>query len=534
MAAENDRDYLYDCFVDTGDYDTLVNTRDDRSIILGRTGSGKSALLEIVKRREENIIEIHPEELSLNYISHSNVIKLLEECGVNLDPFYQLLWKHVFAIELIKYKYKITDESSARSTIDQLLNIFRKDKSKEVAVEYLVKWHDKFWLPVEERVKEITSKIEEQLNNKLKVGGGVPKLVNISDEFVVTKNLNKEEKQQIKNRVQSAVDSVQIQELHRVIKLLGEDVFTDEQQKFYVLIDKLDETWVENKTRFKLIRALFNTIVSFRKVRTVKFLLAMRQDLLQTVFNRTRDASFQEDKQRDYMLNLSWSDSELKELLDLRVGSLFQRQYEKKDAKFYDIFSRHVGNQDTLSWILERTMMRPRDVIFFCNLCLEKAVGESSINSAKIKDVEVTYSRERLEAVCQEWKEEYPSLELVVDILKRKKNGFTHSDISREQIEKLASEIFVKEFPTTDDISSWSVDLTNKDISRATYINRLFSIFYKVGIVGIKRDGHESAIWAFIDTPTITETEVKRSSHFYIHPMFWRVLGTHNDTRKQK
>ncbi len=539
MSAENDGKYLSDCFIDTGDYDALVDTDDDRSIILGRTGSGKSALLEMIKFREENVIEVSPEELALNYISHSNVLSLLEECEVNLDPFYQLLWKHIFVVELIKYKYRIADESGLGNFIESITALFKKDKSKEAALNYLTNWHGKFWLPVEERVREITTKIESRLTKSLSAGGA---LKYVSD--IISGNLNatarreklskltREEKEEIKDRVQSAVDSVQIQELHRVIRVLGDDIFCDQQQKYYIVIDKIDENWVEDKTRYKLIRALIDTIKTFRKVRSVKFLLAMRVDLLQTVFDKTRDIGFQEDKFRDYILQIRWEQDDLEELASRRVAHLFRRQYEKSDAKLEDLFPTNVGSSKTLEWIIKRTLMRPRDLIAYMNSCLERAAGSNSISASVIRDMEVAYSRERLTAVCQEWMREFPALETCLSILKNKRDGFTHSDIERDHIEELANEVLMLDLSERGVIVENVEAYLNKDVSRSSFLNRLISIYYVVGLLGIKRDGHESAIWSCVDSAVVNESEVKRSSHFYIHPMFWRALGTNVDKRK--
>lgn len=63
--AEHDEKFLEDCFVDIGDYDVLADTEASQSIILGRTGVGKSALLSQIERNAERVIKIEPEELAL-------------------------------------------------------------------------------------------------------------------------------------------------------------------------------------------------------------------------------------------------------------------------------------------------------------------------------------------------------------------------------------------------------------------------------------------------------------------------------------
>lgn len=539
ISAENDGQFLSACFIETGDYDALIDTDDDKSILLGRTGAGKSALLQMIKEREENVIEIEPEELALKYIANSNVLTLLEACDVNLDPFYQLLWKHIFVVELIKKRYNVHDESSTIELYERFRSLFRKDQAKERLLKYLSEWQDKFWLPVEERVREITTKIESQLATCLQAQGELGFITSILSPTLSASarrekisKLSKEEKEEVRDRVRSSVNSVQIQELHHVIKLLADKVFCDKQQKFYVLIDKIDENWIDDRTRHKLIRALIDTIKPLRKIRTVKFLLSMRVDLLQTVFDRTRDFGFQEDKYRDYTLQIRWTEKDLIELIERRIGHLFQKQYEKKDARFSDLFPEYVGSTKTEKWFIQRTLNRPRDVIVYINLCLDRAAGKSNITASNIRDMEIDYSRERLGSVCQEWLREYPALETATSILKRKRESITHADFDKPSIDELANEILIQDIPDGGLIVRSVEAYLNKEITRASLLNRIISVFYITGIVGIKRDGHESAIWSCEDSPTVSESEIKRSSHFYIHPMFWRALGTNVDKRK--
>lgn len=137
--AECDDEFLFQCFIDNGDLDLLRNCSSAPRIIVGRTGSGKSALIRMLADREEHVISLPPEQLSLGYLANSGVIRFFEEAGANLDVFYQLLWKHVLAVELIKHKYKITSDAAQRSFLSTLSQLFVRDKAKEQAVNYLRK-----------------------------------------------------------------------------------------------------------------------------------------------------------------------------------------------------------------------------------------------------------------------------------------------------------------------------------------------------------------------------------------------------------
>ena len=167
--AEQDESFLTDCFVDNGDLAILSNCDDPRRILLGRTGSGKTALLNKLEEIEDHVVPISPEQLSLSYLSNSTILRYLAEIGVDLDLFYKLLWQHVFAVELIKERYRITNESTKKSFLNQIFDRLRGVKRKQDAIKYLDQWDDKFWEETEYRVKQITHTFERNVRAQLGV-----------------------------------------------------------------------------------------------------------------------------------------------------------------------------------------------------------------------------------------------------------------------------------------------------------------------------------------------------------------------------
>ena len=177
-GAEEDIEYLHDCFVDTGDSALLIDPNDRHVIILGRTGTGKTALLqELETNNHDRTIKIKPENLALTYIANSTILNFFTELGINLDPFYKLLWRHVFTIEILSCFFSQQDTTQSPSLFDRLRTFFtgssREEKDIKQAIDYLEEWGKEFWNETEYRVKEITQKVEKDLENALDASLGI-------------------------------------------------------------------------------------------------------------------------------------------------------------------------------------------------------------------------------------------------------------------------------------------------------------------------------------------------------------------------
>lgn len=124
MSAEDDDIYLSHCLVTTAAMDQIKDMGSPKCIALGRTGSGKSAIMIFLEKTEDNVIRINPESLSMNYISNSDILGFFENLNIKLDVFYQLIWRHVLAVELLKVKKKLVDEQTSRNFINAWLMKF--------------------------------------------------------------------------------------------------------------------------------------------------------------------------------------------------------------------------------------------------------------------------------------------------------------------------------------------------------------------------------------------------------------------------
>lgn len=524
VDAENDKLFLESCFMDTGDYEALEDTASSKCIVLGRTGVGKSALLEQLEKNAERIIRIHPEELALKHISNSNVLGFFESLGVDLDIFYSLLWQHTLVVELIKNKYDIDSAAAKRSFLDRL-TFLSSDPKKQQALNYIEEWGDKFWVDTETRIKEFTERLEENL--KASVGTSIPGL-----KFTVAagKTLTEEQKTEVVSYGKKVVSAVQIAKLAQLIKLLEEDIFTDPQKKTYVLIDRLDEDWVEDKLRYKLIRALIETVRKFRNIKTVKVAITLRTDLMERVLEHTKSSGFQREKYDSLFLRVAWGREHLEQLLDRRINHLLKHKYTNAEVCFEDVFPSKIEKQTCLDYMLDRTFLRPRDAIMFVNECLVEAQGKTQITNSVVQLAEKNYSIKRFESLTYEWLVEHPNLSKYLEFLSQKKSSFKVSSISSEELDSLVLELSAEPLDGADLLVKTAHEyMLAKYPSSVSHMNlfkqHLLFILYRVGAVGIKVDGPSSVKWIHDRTQDLSARKIEGTSIVYVHKMLWRALA---------
>jgi ABC-type arginine transport system ATPase subunit len=129
-SAESDADFLSACFVDNGSLERLRTCDDHRGILLGRTGAGKTALLRRLAETEERVVVLDPHDIALRHLADSTIIRFFESLGVNMDLFYQALWRHVFVVELIKLRFGLDSEDAKLQAVEQMrLRFLRKSQT---------------------------------------------------------------------------------------------------------------------------------------------------------------------------------------------------------------------------------------------------------------------------------------------------------------------------------------------------------------------------------------------------------------------
>ena len=535
-SAEDDNQFLKECFVQTDEYEVLKDIEDIRQIVLGRTGSGKSALFERLKTElPEHVISIEPQELALTYVSNSPVIRYFSEIGVNLDPFYKLLWRHVLTVEVLRQHFASHAHDERGSLWEVLIDRFSSKSSEgkavKEAVEYLREWGERFWVEVEFRVKEITKKMESDLTKEL-AGELRTSIIQGGAGRRVTEALSEEERVEVINRGQRVVSAAQVQNLSKAQNLL-QSVLTDRQQYYYILIDRLDENWVEEKLRYRLIMTLLESVKELSNVPHIKVLVAVRRDLLDKVFRLLRDAGagFQEEKYQSLYLPLHWSPKKLIEVLDRRVNALVVSRYQKrKKVTHRDLLPKKVDNAPVDEFITDRAR-RPRDVISLFNQCIDVAEGKTRVSVSALRKAEGAYSRHRLKALGDEWHAIYPGLLDFVDILKKRPPAFSLSRIADNEISELCLDSSIEHPSGPGVLREGARKVIGGPANTDDFKSTLLMAFYNVGLVGLKLETFEGTSWSDEAGQSVSRSEIDDQTGVVVHPTYWRALGI--DARQQ-
>jgi hypothetical protein len=515
-AAEMDDEFLLPCFVQYPPVDLCLSLDSRGTVIDGRTGSGKTAILKYIAATVEHHSEIDPFEMSMSYVSNSDVLNFLHAIGADLDLMFQVLWKHVLCIEFIRMRFSVNNEETSRGVFGWIADRFNHDSRRKKAVTYLREWEGKFWITMDQNIKELTEKIENAVRaelgveiDKFKAGGQYDKRLSV------------DKKTEFVSRVRKIINSEQLSELGSVVDLLSDVESEGGHKHYYILVDKLDENWVDAAVRFKLIRGLIESLKAFRKIRGLKILVAARSDVLERVVQETKDLTFQREKLDDYFVHLKWNKPLLKELVDRRVQQLFRKQYTQAPITFDDVFKSRVGNLDPFDYMVERTLMRPRDVIAFVNECLNEAQGNYEVTATVIKRAEAQFSTKRRASIEQEWQSAYPSIRRLTNFLSSKRRAILSFEdfCLPKEMDDMALAIYSDERIGFDPL--YEVAKSHCDDGPSTILAKtIVSMLYRVGAIGVKLQTSAPYQFAHIHLPLLPTAQIPdQDVAVRVHPM---------------
>lgn len=532
LAAEHD-ELLQAAFLDSGYLETLLDPSAPQFLILGRTGAGKTALIEQIRKRV-GVGVVDPEELSMQHLQNSTILLWLEKAGVNLDIFYKYLWRHVCVLELIRARYE--NENDVPASVSRLFDVStilsarkreekkkreRENDAKTKALEYLNQYGAEYWIRTDTRIKRITEELEEKLTSDAKLAGkigtdavGVGGALAESAQSRASASVERE----VIDRAQQIVSDFLISDLSRTVKLLGEHGFGDRQNARYIVIDDLDKNWMpDQRIYIGLIKALLTTVRELNgKLPAAKIVVALRNDVFRRVFANSSSLEPQREKWRDVQLEVVWNTQQLVEFVDKRLEVVARGEYTKSPPTLKDLLPGTRGKRrpKATDYVLERTLGRPRDVLDFLNTCISKNGAFASFSWTVLRRAEKEYSGRRKAALVEEWRGTYGGLETVLEVVGRIGTTFDRSDLTDELLDKIVSARCVASCP-------WLDGLQQRCLLGTPFAEvrlQILAVLVEIGFLVPTGD-------RFVDTevvdPMVGSSLGSEVSRFSVHKMFW-------------
>jgi hypothetical protein len=192
----------------------------------------------------------------------------------------------------------------------------------------------------------------------------------------------------------------------------------------YIFIDELDTGWNDSKEAQNFIFGLFYAVRELKKLQNVTVFIFLRSDMYYNLRSILPDP----EKMRDDIERFSWNPKTLRTLIGNRILAYWPTD-ELKDATIEEAIST-VFEEHVLNYIILHSLHRPREIIQFCNETLD-AFRLLVLDTGRLRDglpakialdvaksIQPTFSANRFDDLCIEYKDQYPGLRELLSSLR--------------------------------------------------------------------------------------------------------------------
>lgn len=363
-AAENEVAGLKNYYVRTGQFTKAMQGH--ARLIVGRKGAGKTALFYAVKRaanrgRQTLVLDLKPEGHQFTRLREAVLAELSEG---QREQTLVAFWTYVLLAEVA---HKILRNPRERLAAERDPVHFEQYQALKDAFQA----HD---LPssgdFSQRLLRQVDRLAERFGgvDELSVRTDLPELVYGGD-------------------IRSLADAVAA-------------YLSDDKEAAWLLIDNLDKSMATRGTTqedISILNGLLDAARSLQRqleARSVDFscLVFIRTDILEHLNRHTADRG------KESTISLDWDDVELfKEIIRRRLCATGELEGDFPSV-WTKIAEPMVGTQESFQYLVDRTLMRPRDLLLFLEQVIEVATnrGHSRIMASDIQHAEVSYSEAAL------------------------------------------------------------------------------------------------------------------------------------------
>jgi len=434
------------------------------------------------------------------------------------------MWKHVFVVEVLKHRYPIQTPEAKTNLLQNLRSPFGSKPSRILTLNYLDEFGDRFWCETDERVIQIGEKFSERVQSEGDVGAslaGVRAASGADHETLFTQ----ESQREIVARYQRVVNETQIARLNETIQIINDTVLDSPQHFTYLVIDDLDKQWVDDELMIPLVRCLFDAVADMARVQHLKILIALRTNIFRQLNYGSQRRGMQEEKIQGMVLPIRWTENDLRLLLEQRVQAASTYYDLSLPLSLSNLLPSKGGKGPALDYILKRTLMRPRDAIMFLNAALREGAGKNKLSWDNIYKAEALYSKQRLDALRDEWKDPYFDIDKVFEPFRGKSTRLTRSQFT-EVLDDVVLVLANRQFKGTPWLTGLSEPVLESSGGKSWYetYGALTRFFYEISLVGLATTAKGPAVYSYQAEAELDERNIPETAWFEVHPAFNRAL----------
>ncbi|HBH7843323.1 TPA: ATP-binding protein [Escherichia coli] len=461
-TAENDKKMLSNAFIETADFRTLIET-DDRTIVVGRRGTGKSALFIQLnehwkKDKKILILSFSPDDSQI--IGFRSMLKPFTGSFNLARAATRLLWRYAMLMEIASYissHYKLSSQISSET----LLN------------EHLKKWNSAQG-DILRKCRLVAKEYLDENNPEESIGD-------------LQFNLNISE---IENNIVSLLER--------------------SDRKVVILMDKLDEAYEPDNIGIGIIAGLaYASIELNQKAKCIRPIIFLRDNIFRSLSKEDPDYSRNIEGQ---VIRLHWDWAQLLMLSAKRMKVAFKLDIEKDQRVWDRCTADDLKGRNGFKRCLQFTLYRPRDLLSLLNEAFFSAFRENreTIINTDLEYAAKSISMARLEDLWKEYQKIFPSIQVITSAF-------------RSIEPELTVYTCLKKIEASFELIEENGDPKITSEIQLLKASGILQSLYSVGFVGI-RDKNTSS-YSFCHDGRTPDKGFESNEKLLIHPCYWLGLN---------
>ncbi|SMY37497.1 P-loop ATPase, Sll1717 family [Photobacterium andalusiense] len=469
IRAEHDVNMLENSFWQTTEYKSLLESY-DRCIIVGRRGTGKSALVHMLSKHWENrqktqVLVITPVEEQI--IGLRDVLKLFGDNYLHIKAGSKLAWRYAIYMEVIT----------------EMVNHYKLKNFLDIhsIQSHIVDWGS--------RRNNITRKIRRKLISILE-----------SDD----KNKSPE------SRIADLSDAFELDLLEEVILEAAEKG----KFQFVLFADKLDEGYTPDNLGVAIVDGFVQSVIDIKHILKEKVIAFafIRDNIYRAISKNDPDFTRNIEGQT---LRIHWDEYNLFNLVCNRLRVAFNSNVENNTRVWNAHTADELKSLKGFRFALKLTLYRPRDILVLLNDAFLRAGSQNRTNII-FEDIDATaktISNNRLNDLHKEYETVFPALERFTKCF---------SNEPQEVTLNIACDLINKALDNND----VSDKLLKQDLILSDNPAQVIQRLYSVGFIGLYND--TSSSYVFCHDGKDPDRDFNPDSKLLIHPCYLLALNNQN------